>query len=165
MAHILFKNGEAVYITTESPFTGTPALAVLKDEAGNVIDYDSAENSFRLDSFEQAEVVAAQLTAKFGKIFLACDNGEHTSHQFGVMEAPKVGDPVSFGFNGDYYPCGVITRITPGWRIYAEDASKPEGARRQKTTFNRKKKSSCWKMVGGTWSLVFGHVDERNPHF
>lgn len=41
------------------------------------------------------------------------------------------------------------------------------GARIQTSTgdvFFRRKDTASWIMKGGTWSLVAGHIDERNPH-
>lgn len=160
MNYVLYHNGQVVGVTTESPFTGTSKF---KEIPG--VTYNQVKTAGDYKSFPEVEVVAAILTQLTGETYLAFDNGEHTSHRFGVARAPKVGDNVSYGFNGDYYPCGKIVRITKGWRIYTEDASKPEGARRQKCTFNRRKQTSSWLMVGGTWSLVNGIVDERNPHF
>lgn len=152
---VLFKEGQAVYLSDESPFTGTPALKVLHDAAGNVIDYDDGENSFLLKSHEHAIDVADRLSKIMGKTFIACDNGDCTSHRFGVMEIPLIGDEVSRGFNGDYYPCGKITKITPTLRITTES-----GAR-----FSRVRETSSWREIGRGFYMVAGVHDERNPHF
>jgi hypothetical protein len=71
------------------------------------------------------------------------------------MEMPKVGDPVSYGFNGDYYPDGHITAITKKFQITTSTGNK----------YRRVKSTSGWKRTGGTWSLVKGHIYEQNPHF
>ena len=158
MSYVLFNKGQVVGITSECPFTGTPALKKLHVEYDKVKDARGSD----MKSFEEAEVIAIKLTELTGETYLAFDNGSGTSHRYGVMVPPKVGDDVSFGFNGDYYPCGKVVRITPGWRIYTEDPS--TSGTRSKCMFNRKGKTSGWKMKGGTWGLVKGIHDERNPH-
>ena len=162
MSYVLFLNGQVVGVTNESPYTGTPKL---KEFPG--VTYDSAKDMRGSDmkSFEEAEQIAEACTKLTGETYLAFDNGAGTSHRYGIMVPPKVGDDVSYGFNGDYYPCGKVVRITPGWRIYTEDTSLPKGAHRQQCMFNRVRKTSGWKMKGGTWGLVKGIVDERNPSF
>lgn len=107
------------------------------------------------ESFEEACTWAKYMTAMSGTTYLGYDNGDSVSPRYGVIEAPKVGDPVSYTFNGDSYPCGYITRITNGWRVYTDSGK----------TFNRWRNGSGWRMVGGTWWMVGGHVSERNPHF
>jgi len=191
MRYVLFSKGQVVHATTESPFTGTPKLKEIKRADGSIVTYDKAKTDPDFKSFHEVELIAEQLTEIMGVKYLAYDNGAGTSHRYGVMVPPKVGDDVSYGFNGDYYPCGKIVRITPGWRIYTEeqvvdpttkliDTSTEEGkalaeaaqARRDADPkrerkikmFNRRKNTSGWKMKGGTWSLVMGIVDERNPH-
>jgi hypothetical protein len=66
-----------------------------------------------------------------------------------------MGDEVSYAFNGDYTPCGVVVKITKGFRITTSTGR----------VFNRSKKSAGWMMVGGTYRLVGGHISERNPSF
>ena len=151
MSYILLNKGQVVGITNETPFTGTPKL---KEFPG--ITYDAVKNARGSDmkSFEEAEQIAAALITLTGETYLAFDNGTGTSHRYGVTVPPKVGDDVSYGFNGDYYPCGKVVRITKGWRVYTDSGK----------TFNRRKNSSGWMMAGGTWGLVSGHISEQNPH-
>ena len=106
-------------------------------------------------SFEQVEQIAAGLTKLIGDVYLAVDQGSSTWPRYDVMKAPKVGDKVSYAFNGDYYPDGEIVGITNGWRITTSTGNK----------YNRRKNSGSWRKIGGTWSLVQGHINERNPHF
>ena len=113
------------------------------------------QNRWDWKDFETVERLALYMTAATGKTYLPADRSASVSPRYDVIEAPKVGDPVSYGFNGDYYPCGYITRITKGWRVYTSEGK----------TFNRRKNSAGWTMVGGTWGMVAGHIDERNPHF
>jgi len=151
MLYILFKNKLPVHVTTESPYTGTPKL---KEFAG-LGEYDSVQSRWDWKSLEEVEGLALRLTAMTGKTYLGTDSGPGVSPRFEVIEAPKVGDPVSQGFNGDYYPCGEITKITKGWRITTSTGK----------VFNRRKNSGSWKMVNGHSSMVAGHISEQNPHF
>lgn len=113
------------------------------------------QNRWDWKDYETVERLALYMTAATGKTYLPADRTESTSPRYDVILAPKVGDLVSYGFNGDYYPCGKITRITKGWRVYTDSGK----------TFNRVKNSGGWRMVGGTWGMVAGHIDERNPHY
>lgn len=105
--------------------------------------------------FATVEKIAAHLTEKLGYLWLPVDRTESTSPRYDVMVAPRVGDKVSRGFNGDYYPDGEIVKITPTFQIKTSNGH----------TFRRVKNTSTWIMSGGTWGLVSGHIDERNPHF
>ena len=73
-----------------------------------------------------------------------------------VIKLPEVGEEVSRGFNGDYYPCGKIVRISKSYgKIVTEDG----------TVFIRQKKNPvCW-LYNKYSSMVPGRIDERNPHF
>lgn len=113
------------------------------------------QNRWDWKSFEQVEKIAKQLSEATRKVYLAVDRTSSVSPRYDIMEAPAIGNPVSYGFNGDYYPDGEITRITKTWRIHTSGGHE----------YRRYKNTSTWKRVGGTWSLVDGHHDERNPHF
>ena len=84
----------------------------------------------------------------------------------------KVGDDVSYGFNGDYYPDGKITRFTKTGKYLYTDG----GTKYVKTTFESRERmedtgeyedviKEGFQRVGGTWWLVPGIVSEQNPHF
>jgi hypothetical protein len=100
--------------------------------------------------------LAKYLTAMTGNTWLGIDNSASTSPRYDLMLAPKVGDPVSYGFNGDYTPDGHIVRITPGHKTITTSTGK---------TYRRRGLRSSWLQPGGTWGMVKGHVSERNPHF
>lgn len=72
-----------------------------------------------------------------------------------VAKLPQVGEPVSEAFNGDYYPRGVIVKVSK------------TGAKVTTSTghvFTRsRKRPSVW--ANGSFSMVPGHHDKRNPHF
>lgn len=105
--------------------------------------------------FATVERLARYVTAMTGKTYLPVDAGSSCSPRYDLMEAPRVGDEVSYGFNGDYYPCGKITKITKTWQITTSTGKK----------FRRRGNAPGFSMEGGTWSMVAGIVDERNPSF
>jgi hypothetical protein len=108
-----------------------------------------------LPAFRDAQTLAVLL----GNEFLATDAGAHVSPRYDVQRTPKLGEPVSYSFNGDTYPCGHITKISafPHRRIEATDETG------KVCVFWRLKETGCWK-YNRTWSLVGGHREERNPH-
>jgi hypothetical protein len=112
--------------------------------------------SARWDWVDMATVttLATYLTALTGKSYLPVDNGPGVSPRYDVTDVPQVGDDVSYSFNGDTYPCGTITKITPSLTIVTST-----GAR-----FRRYKQTGGWRKEGGTWWLVKGTINERNPH-
>jgi hypothetical protein len=106
--------------------------------------------------FATVERLAASATKATGRLHIGFDNGPCVSPRYDVMEAPNVGDKVSYAFNGDSYPDGEIVHITPGTlRIIKTSTG---------NTYYRRKQSGSWKQTGGTWSLIQGHHNERNPH-
>lgn len=135
-------------------------INVIRDRSGKaisatVLDGHSrdAETRNNWRTFEAAQEVAALL----GPGFIATDAGSHVSPRYDVQQLPKIGDVVSYGFNGDYYPCGTVTKISAGpnfRRIQTSDGK----------VFYRVKQTGCWKNAG-TWSLVSGYHNERNPSF
>lgn len=149
---VLLNQGSVVGLVNESPWTGTPKMkefpGIVYDEAMNIRGSD-------MTSFEQATKIAAEVTTLTGVLYIAFDNGEWTSHRFGIIDPPQVGDEVSYSFNGDSYPDGKIVRITKNWMVVTDTGSK----------YNRKRQTSGWMKVGGTWSLIKGHIFEQNPEF
>lgn len=67
----------------------------------------------------------------------------------------NIGDEVSYGFNGDWYPCGKVERISKTGKILYTT----EGAK-----FVRQPRTGTYKRHQ-TWTLTHGIHDERNPHF
>lgn len=108
-----------------------------------------------LVNFEQAERWAADATKLLNKKYLAFQTA-YRLHPFGIMEAPAVGDPISYEFNGDSYPDGFIERITPSYKTVFTTTG---------NIYRRKKKSPGWIKSGGTWWMVSGHVYKQNPSF
>ena len=113
------------------------------------------KSAWDIKDFNDAEQHAAELTADRGELYIAIDKGRHISPQYDVTRAPAVGDKVSYAFNGDYYPCGEIVRISPTMKKITTSTG---------DTFYRLRETGSWKMHK-TWSLINGHHDERNPSF
>lgn len=111
-----------------------------------------------IGSFAYAFTLALLLTDKYKseqRTFLACDRGSYTPPRYDVIEAPKLGDEVSASSNGDTYPEGTITRITPKWQVTTSTGVK----------FRRVKETAGWHKVNGNSWMCSGHIDERNPSF
>jgi len=100
-------------------------------------------------------LIAIQAESATGKEYLPVDNGEWVSPRYDVIEAPCVGDKVSCGFNGDYYPEGEIVKISKNFKIITTSAGKK---------FYRKGLTGHW-VHSKMWALVAGHHEEKNPHF
>lgn len=107
------------------------------------------------EDFVTVQRLATYLTAMTGITYLPTDSGSSVWPRFDIMAAPAIGDPVSYSFNGDTYPCGLVTKITKTWQITTSEGKK----------FRRRGNAPGFRMEGGTWSLVPGHHDERNPSF
>lgn len=105
-----------------------------------------------------AEELAESASKLTGEKYLATDAGEYTSPRFDVIKAPKVGDDVSKGFNGDFYPMGKITKISDDFKRITVEG--PRG----KAVFYRRADTGTWKYKR-MWSLVMGVHSEWNPEF
>lgn len=116
-----------------------------------------AVSRWDFDSFAKAEQIAAGATKVTGELHVAVDSGPYVSPRFDVVRAPAVGDKVSYGFNGDYYPDGVIVSVGSGVQMVVKTSTGQ--------TYRRRRQTGSWRQAGGTWSLVQGHIDERNPSF
>jgi uncharacterized protein (UPF0248 family) len=114
----------------------------------------------RQASFDDASRVAAYLADVTKCPHWPVDRGESVSPRYAVMRAFQVGEPVSYAFNGDYYPCGRIVSITgKDNRIIT---TRDHNGRERK--FWRRRKSESWKS-DGMWSLVSGWHNDQNPSF
>jgi hypothetical protein len=115
----------------------------------------SAINRNDMTGMAHAEEIAQDATTLTERLHIAADRGEYTSPRFDVIEAPRVGEEVSRGFNGDYYPAGKIVKVSASLKRVTTDTG---------VVFNRVRQSDCWRNAG-TWGMVRGHKSERNPHF
>lgn len=107
-----------------------------------------------LMNLEQATMVAAQMSAALNELHVPTDSGPHCYPRYSVTRVPQVGDLVSYSFNGDSYPDGEVVAVTKTLQV------KTSGGH----TYRRKRETGSWVRPGGTWSLIRGHVSERNPH-
>jgi hypothetical protein len=110
-------------------------------------------------TYADAEAIAKSANEMAGgtDTYIATDAGEYTSPRYDVQRVPKVGELVSKGFNGDYYPCGKIVSVGTGAKMVVKTDT---GA-----VFYRRKLTGSWVKEGGTWYLVAGHKSDKNPHF
>lgn len=106
-------------------------------------------------TLEAAQEVADAASVFSGIEYIAIDAGANTFPRFDVIRAPSIGDPVSYTFNGDYYPCGYIASISKS----AKKITTTTGE-----TFYRSKQSGSW-LMGRTWAMIKGHISVMNPHF
>lgn len=114
------------------------------------------QNRWDWMSLEEVQRLAMYITAMIGEVYIGTDAGSCVSPRFDIQRMPKVGDEVSYSFNGDTYHCGTIVRITKNQMVLTSEGKK----------FNRRGLSGSWKMIGsGGWNLISGHHYEQNPHF
>lgn len=142
--------------------------AVLTDEETKIA-YQSRdgmkgiENRNDWKSFEAAQEVAALL----GPLYVATDAGPYVSPRYDVIDLPQVGADVSYGFNGDAYPCGKIKSISKG-PGYRRIVAGPDFSGKDRTFWRRcrdgQPTGGGW-INEGTWSLIPGTVDKHNPEF
>lgn len=109
----------------------------------------------RFHNLADAQKCADKQVARTGRPWLVCE-AVNVSPKFSVVPVPAVGDKVSYGFNGDYYPDGEIVRVSKGNLTVTTS-----GGHR----YYRRGNTASWIQAGGTWSLVPGHINERNPSF
>jgi hypothetical protein len=141
-------NKEIVQVAAELPQGDKQWVSTSEDGSGWMSRRD-------IDSMDDAGKLAQSATEVTGKLYLPVDAGSGVWPRFDVIEAPAVGDEVSYAFNGDYYPCGQIKSISASFRLITTT----EGQK-----FYRRRESACWK-YNGVWSMVDGHREELNPHF
>ncbi len=106
-------------------------------------------------SMAHAERIAQEATELTGQLHIPTDAGGHVSPRIDVIRCPALGDEVSYAFNGDSYPDGEITGISPTLKVITTST----GSR-----YHRRGRTGSW-IKGGTWSLIQGHHDKRNPSF
>jgi hypothetical protein len=111
----------------------------------------SGESRWDWKDIREVEHIASLL----GEGFIGTDAGPNVSPRYDVIALPKVGDKVSYAFNGDSYPCGTVKSISKSKSLIITT----EGQK-----FYRRKASGCWK-YNRTWSLQPGHVKKTNPSF
>jgi len=103
-------NKEIIEVTSEFPQGHKQWASSSDDGSGWMTRHD-------FKSMEDADKIAKSATEATGKVYLPVDSGYGVSPRFDVIEAPTVGDDVSYAFNGDYYPCGQIKSISDSYRV------------------------------------------------
>ncbi|USN15123.1 hypothetical protein LESZY_00890 [Brevundimonas phage vB_BpoS-Leszy] len=96
------------------------------------------------------------------------DRGAYVSPRYAIVRAFQIGEPVSYGYNGDSYPCGRIVSMSKtapvssgvGPRIIT--VQDHNGNRRK---FWRHRLTGSWREAGGGFSLQHGWHNDRNPSF
>lgn len=133
-------------------------LSYISDEIVTPTNNEVVYNRNDIKTYAEACDIAAAASAVCDRRYMAADRGYGVSPRFDVIEAPHVGDPVSMTINGDYYPCGYITRVsTTGKRVETDTGE----------VFFQK---MCGGRPTGKWGqgkslgMVRGHHDVRNPH-
>lgn len=100
-----------------------------------------------------AEQVAADLNIVAGStLYLAIDNGAHVYPRFDVIRIPRVGDKVSYTYNGDTYPDGEVVRVGPTFHRITTSTGR---------VYHRGRKGGYW-LHRGMWRLIPGHVSTTN---
>lgn len=108
-----------------------------------------------IQNLAHAEEIATDATRLTGRLHIGVDQGDCTWPRYDVIEAPKVGDPVSRAFNGDYYPAGTITKVSPTLKRVETSTG---------VLFFRVRETASWRSAG-TWWMYRGHRSELNPSF
>lgn len=117
---------------------------------------DRMDRKNRFKTMTEAQDRAELLTNQTGEHHVAYESN-YSINRFIAQRLPQVGDDASMGFNGDYYPCGKIVRISPTYnRITTSNG----------VAFTRVGPCS-WVRGGkrGTFSLIQGVINRRNPEF
>lgn len=146
-----------LYVKTQRNMTGKLRAATVADHSDPAFENRNDWRTYK---------AAAEVAAMLGPKYQATDAGPYCSPRYDVIDLPQVGQEVSYAFNGDYYPCGKIVSISAGpafRRIVAEDVNG------RKYVFHRRCRSGepvggAW-IMDGTWSMIQGHHDRRNPEF
>lgn len=145
-----------------------PKWQVKGEERPRELNGYSRLYSHRLETYEQAIAAAERLSEEQGAQYWAEDRGANVSPRYAVIRAFTIGEPVSYGFNGDSYPCGRIIAMS----AWPKDASKGVGPRiitvqdhnGNRKKFWRRRLTGSWKN-NETWSLQHGWHSDRNPSF
>jgi hypothetical protein len=130
-----------------------------RDEVTKVSNDFSYEAICRPDlakNYDLCVKIAESAGRLTGREYMVTTNKRHSGDTYEVIEAPQIGDKVSYAFNGDYYPDGEIVSITKGTKRIIKTSSGRK--------YYRRKKTGSW-ICHGTWSLIPGHISRLNPHF
>lgn len=113
-----------------------------------------ALSDWDIKDLDHATKHAAELTIATGDQWIPIDHGKWVAPQYSVAKMPVIGEDVSYGFNGDYYPDGKIVKVSKTLKVITTSSGK---------RYYRKRQTNTW-LNNKTWALVDGIHDERNPH-
>lgn len=150
MLYVLFNKGEPVLVTSSAPILSR--ADALRDEG---VVFDNFKCSWDYTSFYEVEQLCAELLLITGVVYIPTDAGPAHGSRYNIMVPPKVGDAVSYSFNGDSYPCGTITKVSATMKKITTSTG---------DVFYRRMQSAQW-IKNGTWTLLAGHVSTQNPSF
>ncbi len=102
---------------------------------------DNWTSRWDFKTFEDATRIAHSATQNLGTLFVPVDSGPCVSPRYDVAQAPKVGDKVSYGFNGDYYPDGEIVNVFKTLQVTTSTGN----------VYRRRKQSGSWLRTGGNY--------------
>lgn len=115
---------------------------------------EGAESRWDWKDFATVEALAAEASLVTGTTYLPVDAGNAISPRFDIIEAPQVGDVVSYGIGGDRYPDGEIVSISASYKTVKTSTGH---------VYRRRKQSGSWR--NGSCSLISGYHDYRDPSF
>lgn len=143
-----------------NPATGKAEKAVNVDSYSSLILYPNHADMISprdCKSFDEVEKIAKELNEVVGEVrYIGTDAGEWVSPRYNVQELPKVGDEVSYSFNGDTYPDGTIVKISgKNHQIITTSSGRK---------YYRRRKTGGWRH-DKTWWLVSGHISTYNKEF
>ncbi len=133
------------------PLTRDAAKAIVAAQ----LNWDGIYDTRGSKDWQYTQQVAEQLSSDNDNHFLAIDNGASCHPRYDIIEVPKIGEAVSQSFNGDSYPAGYIKSISKSLKKITTTTG---------LSFYRKRLSGAW-VNNGTWSMISGHINERNPSF
>lgn len=110
--------------------------------------------STRFETEAEANEYAEKTTKETGELYIMTHVPSYVCKKWQVTRAPHVGDFVSYSFNGDSYPDSEIVKVSKSLKVVTTKSGKK---------YYRFRDSSSWRN-NGTWWLVQGFHEERNPH-
>lgn len=131
------------------------SVEAMEDAFEAILAVNGKLSGWDIHSLPHAEYIAESATKETGDLYIATDAGEHCHPRYDVIKAPQVGDEVSYCFNGDSYPCGVIASISKTMKKITTSDGKQ---------FFRSKDTGAW-VYNKYWSMVPGHIHRLNPEF
>lgn len=99
--------------------------AITRQEAKDLASGVDVFCDWDYTSFEQVENFVKELNSQQSVKYVAVDRGDFVSPRFSVVKMFFVGQEVSKGFNGDYYPQGTVTKISKTGRKITLSNEKP----------------------------------------